>query len=98
MTRVVTDRRVLKGLPKSREVEAVLLKAAQIGARGASRRAPVGDPPVHLRDSYEAESEPGEARFGSNLKYAEHVENGTINAPAQPHVRPAVDDIKGAIR
>lgn len=98
MTTIRTDKHAIAGLAKTREVEEVLLRGAQIGARGANNRAPVGEPPVHLGESYRAESEPGAARFGSDLRYAEFVEFGTEDTPAQPHIRPAVDDIKAASR
>jgi HK97 gp10 family phage protein len=82
----------INDIADSPEVEAQLLRIAQAGARGASRRAPVRT--GQLRDSYEAESEPGEARFGSNLDYAKYVELGTWKMRAQPHLRPAIDDAK----
>lgn len=90
--RVVLHDDAIRDLALSPEMEEYLLRVAQAGADGAARLAPVDT--GALKDSYKAEVEPGEARFGSNLDYAEHVELGTYKMRAQPHLRPAIDDAR----
>jgi HK97 gp10 family phage protein len=96
MVRFKHDQAAIEGLARASEVRKALLKAAQIGAEGAARRAPVET--GKLRDSYGVEETPDGARFGSDLDYSDDVEFGTVDTPAQPHARPAVDDIRREMR
>lgn len=74
MARYKVPQSAVDNLANSAEMEALLLRAAQAGAEGASRRAPRDT--GRLADSYKAESEPGKAWFGTDVEYADDVEFG----------------------
>lgn len=74
------------------QVDAELKRAAEAGAEAARRRAPVDT--GKLRDSIQANG----ARFGSDVDYALYVEFGTTDTPAQPYLRPAIDDVAKALK
>lgn len=44
----------------------------------------------YLRDHLDFEVSGGVLRVGSNVDYADDVELGTSDTPAQPHLRPAL--------
>jgi hypothetical protein len=106
MARVRLNRINISRVGKSDAVTRGLARGAEAGARGANARAPRGeDDPgrdydriPHLNESYVSETEPGLARFGSNVPHAPYVELGTRYMAAQPHLRPAIDDAIRAIK
>jgi hypothetical protein len=105
MSRVKLHRLNIARVATSDPVTRALARGAEAGARGANRRAPRGehDPDrdyskvPHLDESYESETEPGRAIFGSTVEHSVYVELGTRYMDAQPHLRPAIDDAIKAI-
>jgi hypothetical protein len=49
-----------------------------------------------LAESYTAEVEGKTGTAGTNMEYGPHVEYGTVNTPAQPHLVPAFDNVADA--
>lgn len=68
--------------------EAMLDDIADDVADFARRIAPVdtGD----LRRNIDVDSLPGSRQIGSRVPYSAFVEQGTVNSPAQPFLRPAL--------
>lgn len=67
-------------------------EAAEAGAGGARRRAPVDT--GRLRDSIKVVKTRNGYAFGSDLDYAIHQEFGTRWQPGTPFIRPGLDDAR----
>jgi HK97 gp10 family phage protein len=94
--------RKLTGMAKKasgRQLAAALRAGGLVIEGPAKIKAPVDR--GNLRRSYHTEARAtgphdAEARTGTNVEYAPHVEFGTSKQRAQPHLRPAYDENKGA--
>ena len=92
MARYEIDMRGIDELENSEQMRVMLRKVAEAAAEGARRRAPVDT--GRLRDSISSEDETGRAWYGTDVDYALFQELGTRYQPAQPYLRPALDDAK----
>ena len=72
-----------------------LTMAAIVVNMDATMLAPVDT--GNLRDSITHEVDEEEARVGTNVDYAPHLEYGTVNMAAQSFLRPALDRNKAQI-
>lgn len=78
------------------QVDRELERAAEAGAEDARRRVPVDT--GRLRDSIKVARTANGARYGSDVDYALFVEFGTVDTPAQPFLRPGLDDVAKALK
>ena len=72
-----------------------LTMAAIVVNMDATMLAPVDT--GNLRDSVTYEVDEDEARVGTNVDYAPHLEYGTVKMAAQPYLRPSLDNNKSQI-
>lgn len=96
MGKVTINQGAVNEFATSPEMEAFLRMAAEAGAEGARQRVPVDTGRLH--DSIESSYENGVSRYHSNVDYDLDVEFGTRDTPAQPFLRPALDDVRRAIQ
>jgi hypothetical protein len=61
---------------------------------GPYDRRPTRPPGPHLRDSYRAHISPEGAVVTTDKRYWLYVEYGIGRGPAQPHIRPAIEQIR----
>lgn len=88
------DRITAQLLPRARRI---VREAAEAGATGAARRAPKKT--GRLARSYRAEmnrADPNALSYSvvSDVEYASYVELGTSRMAAQPHLTPAMEDVR----
>ena len=92
MARLVIHASAIDDIATSPQMTAFLLRVAEAGRDGAKRYAHVitGE----LRDGIEAEAEPGEARFGTNVPQGAYEELGAQGRPPHLWLRPSIDDAR----
>lgn len=90
----------LRGFMRGQSILEKMTLLASIGEAGAKRKAPVKT--GNLRRSIYSEAEETVAgivaRYGTNVRYGLFQELGTRFHPAHPYLRPALEDIKEALR
>lgn len=99
MGRVNIDYEALERFQRGPEVQHALKKGADAGRDAAklmvSRRSIESG---ELLAGIESESEPGRARFGTNVNHGIFVEVGTQYMDAEPFIRTSFDEVRRALK
>lgn len=82
---------VIKKLPGA--AETMVERMTTDIAAGAGATAPIDT--GALAESYTADVDGLTGVAGTNMEYGPHVEYGTVNTGAQPHLEPAFDSVAG---
>lgn len=94
------NRSQLKAFAGSRDVETAMQRVALFVEGSAKRHAPVrtGNLRRSITHEVERDSTSWVARIGTNVKYGIFQEVGTVNHPAHPFLRPALDELRRGLR
>jgi len=98
--RIVIDQRAIEKLIGGSDVTEALQVIGGIGEAGAKRFAPVDTGNLRRSITHELGQRGLDryVRIGTNVNYAAFQELGTRYHAAQPYLRPAIEEIRRAIR
>jgi HK97 gp10 family phage protein len=94
------DANAIKQLGGSQDVTTALILIGQAGEASAKSHAPVDTGNLRRSITHELGDRDGVqyVRIGTNVRYAIYQELGTRFHPANPFLRPALEDLRGLVK